>query len=597
MTISTSRQAIGAFVLSLTTVAACTAPWNATSDDDVQGTAASAPSQATLPSPSATATTGAPDEMGAGSDPGTTDPGDTDGSAAPGGPEPEDRLGAYGVSAGHAGAAEAGTLMLEQGGNAVDAAIAAAFADSVFHPVTSGLGGGGAAIVLTGDGADSYDYREVVGFSGAIPADYVGAPGFVAGMARLHEDHGSLPWADLLQPAVLAAQDGVPVSDFLAMTLARPDGENATTGLAHFRRPDDSPLRAGDVLVQQDLARTLTVLAQEGSDVFYTGSLAEPLLQVPGIDAATMSGFEVQVLPPPSGAVGDHTLISAAPALSGAALIQLVQIAEAAGIGGTDPYSPAFVDLTSRAWGAAEESAHTVLGDPAFIDVPVDRLTDVAANAALAEQVLALGPEETDDSLVAAGGTASERSGNTTHISVVDADGGAVSMTNTITYFWGSGRYVDGYFLNNHLERFGAIGTTAANDPAPGRRSVSWSSPSMVLDAGDRPVLVLGTPGGQQIPNAIAAAVLRWSLHDEELADIVAAPRFLNVGGELLLETPELVDEMQRRGYAVRVLDPSLRSNFGSLQVLEVDWGQGTVTSAVDDRRSGGFSLGTSDQR
>lgn len=592
---SPSRLAAGALVLSLTVVAAC-APTSNTTGDDARGTTPSAPTQVATPPASAPATTEPPDGTDADSAALTTEPGDTDDEATAE-PRPEERLGAYGVSAGHPRAAEAGTLMLEQGGNAVDAAIAAAFADSVLQPVTSGLGGGGAAIVLTGDGAESYDYREVVGADGTIPADHVGAPGFVAGMARLHEDHGSLPWADLLQPAVLAAQDGAPVSDFLAMTLALPGGQSATADLDHFRGPDDEPLRAGDLLVQQDLARTLTVLAQEGPDVFYTGSLAEPLLQVPGIDEATMSGFEVQVLTPPSGAVGDYTLVSAAPALPGAALIQLVQLAEAAGIEGTDPYSPAFVDLGSRAWDVAEESAQTVLGDPAFVDVPVERLTDAAVNAALADQVLASGREDAGSPPVAGGGTAYQGSGNTTHISVVDADGGAVSMTNTITYFWGSGRYIDGYFLNNHLERFEAIGTTGANDPAPGRRSVSWSSPSMVLDDADRPVLVLGTPGGQQIPNTIAAAVLRWSLHDEELADIVAAPRFLSVGGELLLETSELADEMQGLGYAVRVLDPSRRSEFGSLQVLEVDWDAGTVTSVVDDRRSGGFSIGASDRR
>lgn len=301
----------------------------------------------------------------------------------------------------------------------------------------------------------------------------------------------------------------------------------------------------------------------------------------------------MQVLPAPSGAIGNYTLLSAAPALPGAALIQLVQIAESGGIGDVEPYSREFVDLTSQAWGVAEESAQTVLGDPAFVDVPVDRLTDPVVNAALADQVLALGPEDDGHVPATAAGTSYQGSGNTTHISVVDADGDAVSMTNTITYFWGSGRYVDGYFLNNHLERFEAIGTTDANNPSPGRRSVSWSAPSMVLDDAGRPVLVLGTPGGQQIPNTIASAVLRWTLHGEELADLVAAPRFLHVGGELLLENSDLAEEMRELGYVVRVLDPSRRSEFGSLQALEVDWDQGSVTSVADDRRSGGFSLGT----
>ncbi|WP_131103831.1 gamma-glutamyltransferase [Ornithinimicrobium sufpigmenti] len=586
MTSSTARLATGcALMLSLPWLAACTEP----SETARQGTpeiTTVVPTQVDTPPPSAPATTEAPEET----DP---HPSDADVTTAPGQPVQDNQLGAYGVSAGHPRAAEAGTLMLEQGGNAVDAAIAAAFADSVLHPATSGIGGGGAAIVLTDGAADSYDYREVVGVDGTIPADHVGAPGFVAGMARLHEDHGSLPWADLLQPALIAAQDGVPVSGFLAMTLALPDGQSATTGLDHFRGADGSPLLEDDLLVQQDLANTLAALAQEGPQALYTGSLAQQLLRVPGLDAATVAGYDVQVLPAPSGEIGNYTLLSAAPALPGAALIQLVQIAESGGIADVEPYSREFVDLTSQAWGVAEESVQTVLGDPAFVDVPVDRLIDPVVNAALADQVLALGPEDDGHVPAMAAGTSYQGSGNTTHISVVDADGGAVSMTNTITYFWGSGRYVDGYFLNNHLERFEAIGTTDANNPSPGRRSVSWSAPSMVLDDAGRPVLVLGTPGGQQIPNTIASAVLRWTLHGEELEDLVAAPRFLHVGGELLLENSDLAEEMRELGYVVRVLDPSRRSEFGSLQALEVDWDQGSVTSVADDRRSGGFSLGT----
>jgi len=169
------------------------------------------------------------------------------------------------------------------------------------------------------------------------------------------------------------------------------------------------------------------------------------------------------------------------------------------------------------------------------------------------------------------------------------------ASTNTITHYWGNGRYVDGYFLNDQLTRFAAFGTTSANEPAPGRRSVSWSTPSMLLDDQGRPVLVLGTPGGQQIPNTIAAAVLRWSLHDEDLADIVAAPRFIHTGGEMVLETAQLEGALRDRGYAVRVVDPGARDEFGSLNMLEVDWDEGTITSVADERRAAGFRIADED--
>ncbi|MGC5584881.1 gamma-glutamyltransferase [Ornithinimicrobium sp. W1665] len=493
-------------------------------------------------------------------------------------------LGAHGVSAGHPLAADAGMEMLEQGGTAVDAAVAAAFADAVAQPVTSGLGGGGAALVADGGEVTSFDYREVVNDAGVIPPGGAGIPGFVAGMERLHAEHGDLPWAELLRPAVELARSGVPVSDFLASTMVLPGVDAYLADLPHFRGADGALLGEGDLLVQEELARTMTVIAEEGADAFYEGSLADRLTQEPGMDAGSLAGYELQVSVPPSGPVGDLTLVSAAPPLPGAALVQLVQIAEAGGIGEVDPWSPDFVQLQSQAWAVAEESVQTLVGDPDFVDVPVDRLTDPGQNAQIAAELVG-----TD----AAPGAAApfEGGGNTTHVSVVDADGTAVSMTNTITHYWGTGRYVDGYFLNDQLTRFEALGTTSANEPSPGRRSVSWSTPSLLLDDQGRPVLVLGTPGGQQIPNTIAAAVLRWTLHDAELEDLVAAPRFIATGGEMVLETDEHAAELRERGYAVRVVDPATRADFGSLNVLEVDWEAGTVTSVADGRRAAGFRV------
>jgi gamma-glutamyltranspeptidase/glutathione hydrolase len=509
-------------------------------------------------------------------------------SSSPPTPGPEPALGGYGVSAGHPLAAEAGTRMLERGGTAVDAAIAAAFADAVMQPASSGIGGGGVSIVVADGSATNYEYREVVNQAGRIPEGGAGIPGFVAGMERLHRDNGSLPWAELLEPAIEIAQSGGPVSRYLASSINGYPGEEVTASLPHFRRDDGTPLQQGDVLIQEELATTMRTLAEEGPESLYTGSLAGTLAETPGIDRQSLAAYQVDVFEPAAGPVGEFTMLSGAPALPGAAIIQMVQIAEAAGIGDVDPDSPEYIDILSRAWQVADASVQEYFGDPRFVDVPVERLTDPERNAQLAATL----PDaaETSKSSAELGGY--ESAPNTTHISVIDANGVAVSMTNTITNYWGSGQYVAGFFLNDQLERFSDVGRADANRPEPGRRSVTWSSPSMLLDGQQRPVLVIGTPGGRQIPSTTANVVTRWALHGQPLETAVPAGRFILTDGELRLEDPQLAEETRAMGYDVVVTDEASRANYGSVQALAVDWETGGVSSFADRRRSAGFVVG-----
>ncbi|MFX0538524.1 gamma-glutamyltransferase [Ornithinimicrobium sp. Y1847] len=477
--------------------------------------------------------------------------------------------------------------MLRDGGNAADAAIAAAFADAVLQPASSGIGGGGATIVVADGQRLHYDYREYVGVSGVVPEDGVGVPGFVAGMMQLHDEHGSLPWDDLLTPAIELAEEGVHVTRYLASAIDTPRGEQAIADLAHFHRSDGAPLREGDLLVQAELAQTMRDIAADPTSI-YTGELAEHLTQIPGLDRETLSSYEVDVSDPASGQVGEYTMLSGAPPLPGAAIIQMIQIAEAAGIGDIDPDSAEFVDLQTQAWRIADGSVQRFFGDPKYVDVPVDRLTDDELNAELADQL----PGAQAVSKSSAAEKSYDGAANTTHISVIDADGLAISMTNTITNYWGSGRYVDGYFLNDQLRRFFDIGVTDANTPQPGRRSVTWSSPSMLLDGQGRPALIVGTPGGRQIPNTTANVVTRWALHGQTLDEAVPAERFILTQGILWLESGRLLDQLIARGYDARVLAPERIPNLGSVQALDVDWDGRVVHSFADKRRSAGFVVG-----
>lgn len=483
------------------------------------------------------------------------------------------------MAAGHPLAAAAGTAILDAGGNAVDAAIAAAFADTVLQPDASSLGGGGSAIIADSDEVAYVDYRDEVNLAGVVPSGGAGIPGFVAGMSALHERYGSLPWDALIQGALGIAQDGAPVSGYLAGQMKYlPTGQGTTPA---FYGTDGSRLAADATLVQPDLAATLQTLAGEGASAFYTGSLVPLLSSVNGIDAASLAAYEVQWSTPPTGQFGDYTVVSASPALPGAALIQQLQIEEALGIEETAPNSAEFIDAQTQAWRIANTSIQTLFGDPMFVDVPVDDLTDPELNAALAASGGA-----------GASADSPEVDGNTTHISVVDENGLTVSMTNTVTNFWGSGQYVAGFFLNDSLERFNDIGSAGLNVVRPGARSVSWSAPSLVLDGEDRPVLVVGLPGGRQIPSSLATVIALWALHDYSVQDAVLAPRFQLLPNDTLrVEQGAPVDALRGLGYQVEVsTSPAI---FGSVQALEIDWEGRNILGHPDPRRTAGVSYTT----
>ncbi|WP_120004462.1 gamma-glutamyltransferase family protein [Nesterenkonia muleiensis] len=500
-------------------------------------------------------------------------------------PEPEEpHLSQQGVSAGNREAVDVATDILEQGGNAVDATIAAAFAVSVVEPVSSGIGGGGSVIVAAPEGDPVfYDYREVVNTEGQIPASQTGIPGFAAGMGQLHADHGQLEWEELIAPAIALAEEGTQVAPYLAERITTGNGPEYLAGIDVFA-PGGAPLSPGDTITQPELAQTLQRLADAGWEDYYTGELAESLSsQSGGINTQSLEDYEVVITEPVRGDLGDYQVVSAAPALPGAALIQLLHIAEAQGIAEMTPDSPEYVDTLSRAWAVAEDTIQTELGDPDFVDVPIEEITDPGANATIdasgadqtpqAAPVAPVAPEETSDP-------------NTTHISVIDQDGLTVSMTNTLTDFWGSGQFVDGYFLNNALSRYTTI-DSQANQPEPGRRSVTWSNPTMVFDDQDRPVMAIGSPGGIQLIPALSTVITQWTLHGSDLQAAVNSARYRSEGNLLYLEEGQLTGihtELNNLGWQIQ---PWPRPYFGSVQALTIDYDTGTITGADDPRRAG----------
>ncbi|WP_341849210.1 gamma-glutamyltransferase [Auritidibacter ignavus] len=191
--------------------------------------------------------------------------------------------------------------------------------------------------------------------------------------------------------------------------------------------------------------------------------------------------------------------------------------------------------------------------------------------------------------------TEAVQAGNTTHITVVDDSGMTVSMTQTLTSFWGGDQseYVAGFFLNDQLNRFAAL-DTEQNQPAPGRKSVSWSAPVLLLDDQGRPVLGIGSPGGgHQIPNILASTVLPWALSGASLEQAVTGPRHSLQGSTLALETEPAAEVRQLaedQGWEIQVTTRN-DAVFGSVQALEIDYEAGTVTGAPDPRRDGDVEI------
>lgn len=484
-------------------------------------------------------------------------------------------LNEQGVSAGHPLAAQVGMDMLDQGGNAVDAAVAAAFAVSVVEPYASGIGGGGSALIADADGqTDAVDYREVVAQDGQIPASDIGIPGFVEGMGELHGQRGSLDWAELVRPAVEMADGGVPVTDTLVQRIAA-GGAQAVAGLEQFA-PGGAPLQVGDQLVQPELADSLRLIEQEGPAGFYSGQLADALTAVDGLDQASLDAYAVQHNEPPRGQVGDYEVVSSAPALPGAALIQMLQELEAGGISEVDPDSVEHIRRLSEAWSGAEQTAQTQLGDTDFIDVDLDAIpgdvTSEPGNATVEDSENMTEP------------------GNTTHLTVVDAEGTVVSMTNTLTEFWGSGVEVGGFFLNDQLSRFGSV-TSENNRPEPGRRSVTWSNPTLVMDDQGRPVMGLGTPGGANILSILGNVLSRWALQGQSMEEAVLSPRsrYDAASGTLLVEAAMFDSPVAGQlGELPWPTEQAAEGLFGSVQALEIDYRTGTVSGPTDPRLEAG---------
>jgi len=506
-------------------------------------------------------------------------------SSAPTGEQTE--LGDYGVTASHPIAEEVGEQILSQGGNAVDAAIAISFTLGVVEPYGSGIGGGGAMLVLEdlASAPSVYDYREMSPAEGN--ENNAGVPGFVKGMQHVHEAHGTLPIEDLVTPAIELAENGFTVDEMLEDRLYRANVRIDESAAQEFY-PSGVRIKAGMELVQPRLADTMRRLLENGFEDFYTGELANELAgDRNSITLADLQAYEVLETEAVSGQFTDYTVYSAPAPMSGITMIQQLQMAELAGLTEAEPgsaeFAHTFVEITKEAYRDRSRN----IGDPTFTPVDAEQLTSIDYSQELLSNVDSLANTSIHEGAVAS----TDDQGNTTAFSIADADGMVVSATNTLSNFFGEGVMVNqGYFLNNHMNNF-AQSETSPNLYQGHKRSRSFIAPTLLVNEENQEVIGVGSPGGNRIPQ-IMSQVLVYGSQLGNFEDAMQAPRVTHgthpeTNEQQMIIEPAWPEESEEalleRGHDVDRYYTSVF--FGGLQVLIADYDNGNVSRIQDPRR------------
>ncbi len=458
-------------------------------------------------------------------------------------------------------ACDAGASVMAKGGNAVDAAVATAFALAVTLPAAGNIGGGGFMIVRTPAGeVATFDFREKAPLK-STPTMYLGAdgnidgsltragdlapgvPGSVRGLAMAHKKFGKLPWKDVVMPGVTLAEQGFAVSEGLARGLNREvAGPMAPfpASVAAFGKPGGGQWKDGDRLVQRDLAKTLRAIATEGPDVFYKGWIADAIaadMKANGglISKEDLAAYEARERPALRGKYRDYEIIGMGPVSSGGvALIEMLNIVEPYNLKSKGLLTAPALHVQIEAMRRAYLDRARYLGDPDFVEVPVARLISkehAKSAAASIDPARASSSVELGKDIVTA--PPAQEPHSTTHYSVIDGSGMAVTTTTTLEGSYGSHVVVKGagFLLNNEMGDFnkkpgttdltGNIGTPA-NLIEPGKRMLSSMTPAMVVKDG-RVVLLTGSPGGRTIINTVFTIVLgvvEYGLTGREAVDM-----------------------------------------------------------------------------
>jgi gamma-glutamyltranspeptidase/glutathione hydrolase len=513
-------------------------------------------------------------------------------------------------------ASDIGLDVLRNGGNAVDSAVATAMALAVTYPAAGNIGGGGYLLLMPSKGEPvAFDFREVAPAAATrdmfvdptrrTPHRLAGVPGTVRGLALAHKQFGKLPWRDLVRPAVHLARDGFALDAANARSLSEILGKSDKSQFAElhrvFGKPGGGNWEAGDILKQPDLASTLKRIEEQGADGFYSGDVAEKIaaeMKRGGglISLDDLKSYRPVIHPPLHGTYRGFDILAVPPSCSGGTtLIEALNILECFKPE-PDRNSPTNVHRMVEAMKRAFRDRARYLGDPEATSIPnflldkayAKRLTATITNRATASRNLAGDLKLTPESE------------HTTHLSVVDKDRVAVSLTDTLENLYGNRVVVKdaGFLLNDEMNDFnwspgftdstGKIGTDA-NLVRPGRRMLSSMCPTIVSRNG-RPLLITGSPGGRTIINTVLCVVTNVIDYKMSVRDAVDAPRFhhqwfpdeIRSEPSWLEQSPSLTDALRAMGHS---LGEAKRQ--GDAHSIWIDPATNELTGAADRRIAG----------
>ena len=530
-------------------------------------------------------------------------------------------------------ASEVGALMLRKGGNAMDAAVATAFALSVTLPQAGNLGGGGFLVFWHAPERKAYalNFREIAPHlahrdlflddDGEVSKSKeffsllsTGVPGSVAGLLRAQERFGRLSRVEVMAPSIQLADDGFVIYPQLADSLksAFPRLRQDPTARSLFYRQVELPdggaqwilYQSGELLRQPELAQSLKLISVEGTSAFYEGTIAHQivaLMKSQGglIDHRDLTDFTAPWVEPVKGVFRGHTVISMPPPSSGGVtLLQILKLIDPFDLEALGTNSADSIHLLTESMNLAYRDRNQFLGDPDQIDIPVRRLLSQSYIDRLRDQ-LNLGSHTPAADLA---GQASLSSGvNTTHLSVADRDGSLVALTTTLNFAYGNGIAVpgSGFLLNNELADFtakpgvpNAYGLVQGeqNSVAPSRRPLSSMTPTIVLNKEGDSWLATGSPGGSRIITTVVQVLLNRIVHGLNLATSVASPRIHSQlwPDTLQLEqgfSPDTVELLKQRGHALR-----FTRSMGSANSVELIPNGGSF-GVADPRRPEGAAI------